>query len=209
MQKGFFFRNPHLSCLTFEKYNYICCMLQNTKQNIIDAAIFIFNEDLSAPLEKVADEAKVTRRTLHRYFTDRTALLDACQQDMQKSCSLGITAAKESSVYPLQQLEQILYAAINCGVKYSFLHKLHSLHNHQHKHNDKNCEKYDRTFGQIGTIIKTLQDNNVVSTQLSTEWIATLFTSIVTATINAHTPCADSADFKKFAWFSFSRGIGI
>lgn len=184
-------------------------MLQNTKQNIIDAAIFIFNEDLSAPLEKVADKADVTRRTLHRYFTDRKELLDACQQDMQASCKQGMTTAMESSTNPVQQLEQMLYAAIDCGVKYSFLHKLHNLHNHQHKHQDKECARYDKTFGQVGSVIETLRETSIVNQQLSVEWIATLFPGIVTATINSNTPCADRDNLKKFAWFSFSKGIGI
>ena len=184
-------------------------MLQNTKQNIIDAAIFIFNEDLSAPLEKVADNANVTRRTLHRYFTDRKELLDACQQEMQESCKAGMTAALESSANPVLQLEKMLYAAIDCGVKYSFLHKLHNLHNHQHKHNDKECAKYDKTFSHVDNVIETLIENGIVSKQLSVEWIATLFPGIVTATINSNTPCADRDNLKKFAWFSFSKGIGI
>ncbi len=44
-------------------------MLSETKNRIIQSAIEVFNKDFSAPLQKVADNANITRRTLHRYFT--------------------------------------------------------------------------------------------------------------------------------------------
>ena len=58
--------------------------MKDTEQSIIEAAILIFNEDLSAPLEKVADQAQVTRRTLHRYFKDRKELMDKCHKEIRK-----------------------------------------------------------------------------------------------------------------------------
>ncbi|WP_345955426.1 helix-turn-helix domain-containing protein [Mucilaginibacter sp. PAMB04168] len=185
-------------------------MLPTTKQNIVDAAIFIFNEDLSAPLEKVADYAQVTRRTLHRYFTNRDELLHACQHTMQKQCNDAITAALNSSADPAKQLEHMLYAGIDCGVKYAFFNKLHHLHNHQHAHHNKECARYDATFGKVGALINKLQDDGVISKKLTAEWVSVLFTSVINATISTHEWKATGSDeLKKFAWFSFSRGVGI
>jgi AcrR family transcriptional regulator len=182
-------------------------MLEDTRQNIIDAAIFIFNEDLSAPLEKVADQASVTRRTLHRYFRDREELLGSCQQDMQKNCSQAMKEAEQSADDPLLQLERLLYAAIDCGVKYAFLHKLHHLHGHHHVHKDKECAKYDKTFGKIQLIIEKLQAKGIADKTLKMEWIEVLFPGIVNTTVNAGN--TDKAELKKLAWYSFSKGIGI
>ena len=50
-------------------------MTRSTEQIIVEAAILVLNEDYSAPLEKVAERAGITRRTLHRYFTGREELL--------------------------------------------------------------------------------------------------------------------------------------
>jgi len=58
-------------------------MIAATKERIIDAAIEVFNEDLSAPLQKVADVAGVTRRTLHRYFKGREELVSVCENKME------------------------------------------------------------------------------------------------------------------------------
>lgn len=185
-------------------------MMEDTKQNIVDAAIFTFNEDLSAPLEKVAEKAGVTRRTLHRYFKDRKELLICCNQEMYKSCSRSMTVAQGISDDPLEQLRNFLYAAIDCGVKYAFLHKLHNLHGHQHLHDDKDCVRYDQTFDQIRKIIETLQKEDIVNKRLTVEWITKLFPATVTATIDSlDSGNTDSSKIKEFAWYSFSKGIGV
>lgn len=185
-------------------------MVQDTRQNIVDAAIFIFNEDMSAALEKVADHATVTRRTLHRYFKDREELLTACHDEMQRCCGRAMAAALQNSDDPLEQLELLLHAAIDCGVKYAFLHKLHTQHGHQHIHKNKECARYDETFGRIRALVEKLQRKNIVSKRLTAEWIAAFFPGVVAATINSHTAgMANTADLKQFAWYSFSKGIGI
>lgn len=185
-------------------------MLENTRQNIIEAAIFTFNEDLSAPLEKVADQAAVTRRTLHRYFKDRKELLDACREEMQKCCQRAMSNAGKASENPVEQLELLLHAAIDCGVKYAFLHKLHHLHDHKHEHHDKDCAAYDKTFDEIGHVVEKLRRSNVISPDLSSQWITAFFPSVVSATIHTHiSEKTDKMTLKNFAWYSFSKGIGI
>jgi AcrR family transcriptional regulator len=189
---------------------FLCDMVEDTKQAIIDAAIIIFNEDLSAPLEKVADEAKVTRRTLHRYFKDRQDLLVSCNQEMQKGCSKAITVALQSSDKPTVQLENMLYAAIDCGVKYAFLHKLHTMHGHQHLSGDKECARYDQTVNKLRGVVISLKENNTLSQYITVDWVIVLFPGIVTATINSlNTSLIDNQKLKELAWFSFSKGIGI
>lgn len=185
-------------------------MVADTRQNIVDSAIFIFNEDLSAALEKVAEHASVTRRTLHRYFKDRQELLTACQDEMQRCCGRAMAAALQQSESPLEQLELILHAAIDCGVKYAFLHKLHTAHDHHHAHKNKECQRYDETTGKIRALVEKLQRKNIISKRLTPEWILSFFPGVVSATIHSHTAgITNTADLKQFAWYSFSKGIGI
>lgn len=185
-------------------------MLENTRQMIVDAAIFIFNEDLSAPLEKVAEKAGVTRRTLHRYFKDRKELLQSCKEEMQLSCRQAITTAKARSDDPLEQLEYLLYASIDCGVKFAFLHKLHNLHDHAHDSSNKDCVRFDHTFDKIRASIELLQKQGKISSDLSLDWISIFFPGIVTTAIHSVAlRKGDGEQLKKFAWFSFSRGIGL
>lgn len=190
--------------------SYVCEMTELTQQRIVDAAIMIFNEDFSAPIEKIADKAEVTRRTLHRYFGERKDLLAACQQEMQKRCSEAVRRAFESSTDPLIQLEQMLYACVDCGTKYAFLYKLHNQPGHQHHHEDEDCADYDCTFGKIRFAVRALQEKGVMGRELTIEWVLILFTGMVSSTINAAVSgTVAMASIKTFAWYSFSKGVGI
>ena len=51
--------------------------MNKTEANILNAAFDILAQDFSAPLDKIAEAAGVTRMTLHRYFNGRDALLEA------------------------------------------------------------------------------------------------------------------------------------
>ena len=182
--------------------------MKNTRQKITDAAIDIFNEDLSAPLEVVAEKAEVTRRTLHRYFTDRQDLVLACQTAMQESCKKAIDAVYAGFPEPLERFENLLYAAIDCGVKFSFLHRMHNNDHHTHTAKDENCSKYDVTFNKFRMTIEELQRKNLITKELSVEWIEMLCTGIVTAAINSEkSGNVAKVNIKKFAWFSLSKGI--
>lgn len=185
-------------------------MIEQTQQKIIDAAIEVFDEDLSAPLEKVADKAEVTRRTLHRYFKDRAQLLASCEKDMQDRCRIAMMAALGSSSDPRVQLENMLYAGIDCGAKYSFFHKQHMREGHQHKSSDEDCAAFDSIDQQFMNVIGSLKLQGRIKDHINLEWVKMLFASIVAATVNGKD--ADNllnSDLKSLAWYSFSNGIGL
>lgn len=182
----------------------------DTQQRIVEAAIAVFNDDLSAPLERVAEKAMVTRRTLHRYFRDRTDLITACGNLIQKSCSMAMEAALNSSDRPLEQLEQMLYAGIDCGVKYAFFHKLHNREGHQHQQQKQGCAEYDAMYKLYQKVVAKLQKEGIVSRYITAEWIFMFFTGVIGVTVNAdaNSVIAEQS-LRKFAWYSFSKGIGV
>jgi len=182
--------------------------MKDTKQKIIDAAITIFNEDFSAPLENVADVAEVTRRTLHRYFADRQDLVNACQNTMQESCRKAMEEVYSNFENPLERFENMLYAAIDCGVKFSFLHRLHNNEHHSHSQHNNDCKNYDRTFNKFKSTLDELKNAGLLDASLTMEWIEMLVTGIVTAAINSEKAGnVARTSIKKFSWHSLSRGI--
>jgi AcrR family transcriptional regulator len=189
--------------------SYVCDM-EVTEQKIIDAAIVTFNDDLSASLEAVAGQAGVTRRTLHRYFKDRAQLLEACKTEMQASCRAAMAAAYQSSNEPLKQLELMLYAGVDCGYKYAFLKKLYRRTRYREVAEEKEGLAYDSIMDKWRILVVTLQKQDIISRQLTIPWIFALFDGVINSTIDA-LRSGDIArnDIKKFAWFSFSRSIGI
>ncbi|SNR95881.1 TetR/AcrR family transcriptional regulator [Hymenobacter mucosus] len=181
-----------------------------TQHRIIEAAILVFNEDYSAPLEHVAEQADVTRRTLHRYFTGREELLASCAQEMRRSCQQAMLQALNSSAEPRKQLEYMLYAGVDCGAKYALFNKLHSRPEHHHTPLNADCAAYDSVCSRFRNVITQLQEQGAISLHLTTAWVMALFNGVVVATVNAATAGAVAPNsLKEFAWFSFSKGIGV
>ena len=182
--------------------------MTHTKKRIIESAIRIFNEDLSAPLQKVADNAEVTRRTLHRYFKDRNELVEVCKQAIDSSCKKAMIAAIQSSDEPIIQLERMLYAGIDCGAKYSVFYKLHQSKDHKHTHQNKNCADYDHIYNQFQGIIIELQKEGKISPAMSPEWIQVLHSGIIESTVNARQTTTKSfEEIKELAWISYIKAI--
>lgn len=187
--------------------SYICDM-EETAQKIIDAAVFIFNDDLSASLDAVAGRAGVTRRTLNRYFKERAQLIESCKTEMINTCERAMTNAYNSSANPLKQLEMMLYAAIDCGYKYAFLNKLRWQNLPEPAGNDNT--QMDNVKQKWYSLITILQKKKIVDKNLTLEWILVLFGGMVNTTIDAlRSGSVAKNDIKKFAWSSFSRSIGI
>ncbi|MGO4289202.1 TetR/AcrR family transcriptional regulator [Chitinophaga sp. RAB17] len=182
--------------------------MEETAQRIIDAAIYVFNDNLSATLDAVADKAGVTRRTLNRYFKERAQLIESCKTEMLQTCEQAMNTAFNSNTDPLKQLEMMLYAGIDCGYKYAFLNKLkqQSIPVQEEVCNDQMDNVKQKWF----SLVAALQKNGVVDSKLTLWWIFVLFGGMINSTIDAlRSGNVAQHDIKKFAWFSFSRSIGI
>ncbi len=187
---------------------FLYYMILETKSRIIESAIKVFNSDYSAPLQKVADNANITRRTLHRYFKDRNELVAVCEREMEVSCKKAMIAAIKSSNDPLIQLENMLYAGIDCGAKYSFFYKLHQQDGHSHNKNNKDCVDYDFIYNGFTNIVKELQKSGVVNKQMTVQWIQNLHAGIINSTVNTNdTSESSKSNIRNFAWKSFIKGI--
>ncbi|WP_426473749.1 TetR/AcrR family transcriptional regulator [Chryseobacterium balustinum] len=185
-------------------------MNTETKDRIVEAAISVFNQDYSAPLQKVADKANITRRTLHRYFKDREELVAICEREMEISCKKAMIAAIKSSNDPLTRLKNILYAGVDCGAKYSFFYKLHQQEGYDHNANNKDCADYDYIFESFQSTIQQLQKENIVNSNMTVQWIQHLHAGIINSTVNAATFSElDQKTIKDFAWQSFIKAISI
>jgi AcrR family transcriptional regulator len=172
-------------------------------QKILDNAIEVLNEDFSAPIDVIADRAGLSRRTLHRYFKDRAALIEACHAEMMKTWETAMLRACSSSEDPLKQLELMLYAGIDCGAKYAFLQKLSR---QSVSVNTTYTAARDKWF----SLVPQLQEQKRISDKLDAAWIRLLFVQMIHTTIEAYRS-GDIApnEIKRMAWYSFRRSIGI
>ncbi|TWV89105.1 TetR/AcrR family transcriptional regulator [Chitinophaga pinensis] len=182
----------------------------DTRQKIIDAAIIVLNEDFSSPLDKIAERTDLSRRTLHRYFTDRAELIEACREDMLRTWQAAMLQACGSTEDPLLQLEQMLYAGIDCGVRYIFLHKLLSQPEANKATGIPQNTTYETTRDNWFQLIPALQRRQLISEQVNAAWIRLLFIQMISVTVQAY-QSGDIAqnDIKQLAWYSFRRSIGM
>ncbi|MDO1450241.1 TetR/AcrR family transcriptional regulator [Rhodocytophaga aerolata] len=187
---------------------YICVMT-DTKIEIIAAAVKCFRLNESATLEKIAQEAGVSRRTLHRYFKDRQELLDSCKNEMLDRCNKAMTEAYERDNDPIKKVRNMLFAAIEQGANYSFVKRIYERSSFAEVDRNKEFES-DNVKSKWLTIIKNLQQEGRINAELTLPWIFNLFGSIIETSIYAF-ESGDIArnDSKKFAWTSFKGAIGL
>ncbi|KKO89209.1 hypothetical protein AAW12_24110 [Sphingobacterium sp. Ag1] len=180
------------------------------EEKLISSAAKVLNEDFYAPLERVAEAAQISKRTLYRYFKDRDALIAACYADMLETWYQAMVTAFNSENDPIKQLEAMLYAAIDCGSKYIFLHTLEEKHIDRAAIDKDKVMAYERTKERWFAIVPELQEKNIVDNRLSAPWIRHLFETIARTSVKAlNSGDVAPNDLKKFAWLSFSRSIGI
>jgi AcrR family transcriptional regulator len=174
-----------------------------SQQKILDSAIEVLNEDFSATIDVIADKAGLTRRTLHRHFKDRAALIAACHLDMMQTWETAVIQAINNTADPLKQLEAMLYAGIDCGVKYAFLQKLD-------RQSTSTNTTYTTARDQWFQLVPQLQQQKLISDKVDAAWIRLLFVQMIHTTIAAYRS-GDIApnEIKRMAWYSFRRSIGM
>lgn len=91
-----------------------------TRQAVLNAAASLWAHDFSASLSAIAERAEVSRSTLHRYFTDRQALVDALLLD--SLAWLGtLDGGSTEGASAMDTLEQYLRAGVEMGDRVIFL----------------------------------------------------------------------------------------
>ena len=165
-------------------------------------------------MEEVAAHAGISRRTIHRYFNSREALLSACFARMLDGWqSIVLKVCKEATT-PLAQLENLLYAAIDLGDKFGFLMrsplvKLPELYTNGAPL-PETAQQYQAVTGQFFSSLNALQKQGLIDPGLPIPWIRILFTHIVLAA-NTATDSGEMApnQIKKTAWLSLKRSLAI
>ncbi|WP_318342874.1 TetR/AcrR family transcriptional regulator [Flagellimonas baculiformis] len=181
----------------------------NTRSKIIAAAVRCFNNNPSETLEKVAEEAGVSRRTLHRYFENREDLIESCKNEMLVSCNKAMTLAYESDPDSIIKVRNMLFAAIEQGANYAFVKRIYERSNFSDLDREKEFES-DNVKSKWLNLIKELQKAERINPELTIPWIFNLFGAIIETAIYA-VESGDVAknDSRNFAWISFKGAIGL
>ncbi|MEO3405646.1 hypothetical protein AAFN85_17170 [Mucilaginibacter sp. CAU 1740] len=118
--------------------------------------------------------------------------------------------AYDSAQQPLEKLEKMLYAGIDCNYKYAFLNKLQQREQPKLFNGDDRNELHDNVKIKWRELIIALQKEGVISSDITVYWVFFLFDGMISTTITA-IESGDVAlnDVKRYAWKSFAQSIGI
>jgi len=183
--------------------------MKKSDEKIINAAIGMFNKNLPFTLEDVALHAGISRRTLHRHFTGKEELLAACKKTAMASCNVAMLLAYNANQDTIKKLKAMLFAVIDSGSNAVFIKKFYERSSFSQA-GGNNSFKGDDVKSKWFRLIQTLQAEGTITQKLSIGWIFNLFGSIAdTAILAIDNGDIAQDDARRFAWFSFSKGIEL
>ena len=179
--------------------------MNKTQKKVLNAAFQVLAQDFSAPLDKIAEAAGVTRMTLHRYYNSRDALLEATGLEMISLSNRIIDEATTQHDQPGEQLKAIVMQASQMGERFHFL--MHAAEEIDYEMFGPMIQGLDDKM--IG-IIEALRNEGSIKKNIPNAWILHFYGGILTA---AWSSLRDGAvaprDIPNLAWQSFTQGIFI
>ena len=178
--------------------------MNKTKRKILNAAFEVLAQDFSAPLEKIAEAADVTRMTLHRHFNTRQALVEATGLEFINTANDILEQAVAEHHHPQDQLKAILVHSAEIGERFHFL--FHAM------------EEFDQeetlwAMGQawrdkLAEIIEAVRTEGLLKAEIPTPWILHLYDAIMITSWSAlREGGVAPRDVPDLAWLSFTQGV--
>jgi AcrR family transcriptional regulator len=92
-----------------------------TRSAILSAAASVLGRDYHATLADIAAAAGVGRTTLHRYFSDRTGLINAAIEDSIEAIGQSVADAAVEQGPPAEAMRRLVAAMVAVGDRLVFL----------------------------------------------------------------------------------------
>jgi len=176
--------------------------MNRTEQAILRAATQILGKDPSAPMDKVAEAAQVSRMTLHRYFNTRQALIEAAFHELIRKANGVVEDALASSEDPLVQLEHMLKGDVSLG-DFSLLQNLWN-----EQLDDAILKEGEALNESLNSLLNKLKTTGAIDSSLSTSWLNHLYFAVLKAAWQAlQDGSVAPVDIPELAWRSFSKGV--
>ncbi len=179
--------------------------MNKTQEKILNAAFDVLAQDFSAPLDKIADTAGVTRMTLHRYYSSRDALLEATGLEIIRLGNHIIDEAIAQHEHPREQLKAIVMQATQMGERIHFL-----IHASEEMDYETFAPMVQQMDDRMIEIIEALRTDGFIKKNVPNAWILHLYGGIMTA---AWSSLRDGAvaprDIPTLAWQSFAQGVFV
>ncbi|KAB2863506.1 MAG: TetR/AcrR family transcriptional regulator [Anaerolineae bacterium] len=176
--------------------------MNKTQHNILNAAFEVLAQDFSAPLEKIAERAGVTRATLHRYYNSREALMEGATIELCRLTKAIVDEATASHATPLQQLKAVVMKSAELGNRYHFL--MHAMEHEQHD------PKFRYVEQQLADLIDAVRQKGLIRPDVPTPWIIHVYYGIMSASWRALKDGGVAPkQIPELAWQTFTSGLFV
>lgn len=174
----------------------------STKEILVQAAINVLNDDASATMLAIADQAGVNRRTLHRHFSSKEQLVQACVSAISSQILKDVKQAIEQHASPIDQLKQMFVDDVAKGQHFEFVQKFRSLSD----------EAVQAEFDEMGKlfyrVLDKLKEDGRADAKLSNDWLAYVWMGLVRSTNQALKDGAIAPkEASELGWKAFSNGM--
>lgn len=173
---------------------------KRTRRAILESAVRVWARDFTAPLADIAERAGVSRSTLHRYFADRQALVDAVLVDATEVLVRAAEDATAHSTTAREELEALMRAIIDVGDVIIFLFA-----DPRRFEGNEHWDGSEQDDGDLAEVVRRAQEEGAVTTDVDPAWVVGVFYSLVYVAAEAinsgHLPRHRAADVSLRTFF--------
>ena len=183
---------------------HTCVKMKNTKENIIQAAVLLLEEDKNCSLEEIAIKAGVSRRTLHRYFNGKEELIITVFETLADKYYNGILEIIDEEKPILETIKNLFSYDLKMFSNYSTIYYLYESFNSKYKFEDKDIEKVETIY--LNIFSKLCKEGHCTK-KLNAQWINAYFDSIIHLGNNQIKNGIEYKLVEKTIWQLFWNGI--
>jgi len=178
--------------------------MKNTKENIIQAAVLLLEEDKNCSLEEIATKAGVSRRTLHRYFDGKEELIIAVFETLADKYYKGILEIIGEEKPIIEIIKSLFFYDLKMFSSYSTIYYLYESFNAIYKFDEAEIKKVEAEFLRIFSL---LRKEGHCNKKLNAQWINAYFDSIIHLGNNQIKNGIEYKLVEKTTWQLFWNGI--
>ncbi len=181
-----------------------CAKMKNTKENIIQAAVSLLENDKNCSLEEIATKAEVSRRTLHRYFDGKEELIIAVFDTLAEKYYKGIMEIIGERKPVIETIKDLFSYELKMFSNYSTIYFLYERFKSKYKFEDEYLEKVEVEGLKI--FCKLCEEGHCNQT-VDAQWVNAYFDSIIHLGDNQIKNGIDYNTVEKTIWELFWNGI--
>ncbi|PFG13530.1 TetR family transcriptional regulator [Bacillus sp. es.036] len=177
--------------------------MNKTQTNIVNVAIDVLSRDESASMETIAEQASVSRMTIHRYFKNRERLFSSIHEVLIERTLVIFNESMDRFEDPLEQMESIIKT--NAG-KHGF-HLLFREHGHHEEHDPETC-KFSKVNQGLYALIGRLRDAGHIDSSIPDAWVFHMYDGVLlTAWETLHNGTVAPREIPELVWRTFKKGL--